>query len=145
MNLKLLHIFLLSTAGTFLLCTPFINTVELANGLVTGKMCWFHLAMLFFSVCVFFVMLTKKGTVIAFTFSDPLVLFFAGGVLITYKWNLNPEPEKLIFAGQLVILWFLLRYVLTAYREFKFFFLFVQQEVIQMNKACEQIEQLPTT
>ena len=125
MNLKLLHIFLLSTAGTFLLCTPFINTVELANGLVTGKMCWFHLAMLFFSVCVFFVMLTKKGTVIAFTFSDPLVLFFAGGVLITYKWNLNPEPEKLIFAGQLVILWFLLRYVLTAYREFKFFFLFV--------------------
>ena len=25
MNLKLLHIFLLSTAGTFLLCTPFIT------------------------------------------------------------------------------------------------------------------------
>ena len=38
-------------------------------------------------------MLTKKGTAIAFTFSDPLVLFFAGGVLITYKWNLNPEPK----------------------------------------------------
>ena len=125
MNLKLLLIFLLSTTGIFLLCTPFINTVELANGLVTGKMCWFHLAMLFFSVCVFFVMLTKRGTAITFTFSDLLVLFFAVIVLITYKWSLNPEPEKLIFAGQLVILWFLLRYILTAYREFKFFFLFV--------------------
>lgn len=125
MNLKLLHIFLLSTTGIFLLCTPFINTVELANGLVTGKMCWFHLAMLFFSVCVFFVMLTKRRTAITFTFSDLLVLFFAVIVLITYKWSLNPEPEKLIFAGQLVILWFLLRYILTAYREFKFFFLFV--------------------
>ncbi len=125
MNLKLLLIFLLSTTGIFLLCTPFINTVELANGLVTGKMCWFHLAMLFFSVCVFFVMLTKRRTAISFTFSDLLVLFFAVIVLITYKWSLNPEPEKLIFAGQLVILWFLLRYILTAYREFKFFFLFV--------------------
>ncbi len=125
MNLKLLLIFLLSTTGIFLLCTPFINTVELANGLVTGKMCWFHLAMLFFSVCVFFVMLTKRRTAISFTFSDLLVLFFAVIVLITYKWSLNPEPGKLIFAGQLVILWFLLRYILTAYREFKFFFLFV--------------------
>ena len=122
MNLKLLLIFLLSTTGIFLLCTPFINTVELANGLVTGKMCWFHLAMLFFSVCVFFVMLTKRRTAISFTFSDLLVLFFVVIVLITYKWSLNPEPGKLIFAGQLVILWFLLRYILTAYREFNFFF-----------------------
>ena len=124
MNLKLLHIFLLSTAGIFLLCTPFINMTELANGLVTGKMCWFHLAMLFFSVCVFLMMSTQKGTAITSTFSDLLVLFFAVIVLITYKWSLNPEPEKLLFAGQLVILWFLLRYILTTYRELKFFFLF---------------------
>ena len=124
MNLKLLHIFLLSTAGIFLLCTPFINMTELANGLVTGKMCWFHLAMLFFSVCVFLMMSTQKGTAITSTFSDLLVLFFAVIVLITYKWSLNPEPEKFLFAGQLVILWFLLRYILTTYRELKFFFLF---------------------
>lgn len=96
MNLKLLHIFLLSTAGIFLLCTPFINMTELANGLVTGKMCWFHLAMLFFSVCVFLMMSTQKGTAITSTFSDLLVLFFAVIVLITYKWSLNPEPEKLL-------------------------------------------------
>ena len=96
---------------------------ELANGLVTGKMCWFHLAMLFFSVCVFLMMSTQKGTAITSTFSDLLVLFFAVIVLITYKWSLNPEPEKLLFAGQLVILWFLLRYILTTYRELKFFFL----------------------
>ena len=124
MNLKLLHIFLLSTGGTLLLCTPLIHTTELVNGLVIGKMCWFHLVMLFFSVCVFFVALTKRATAIAFSSSD-LLLTFTGIVLITYKWSLNPEPEKLIFTGQLVILWFLLRYILTAYREFNFFFLFV--------------------
>ena len=125
MNLKLLHIFLLSTGGTLLLCTPLIHTTELVNGLVIGKMCWFHLVMLFFSVCVFFVALTKRATAIAFSSSDLLLLTFTGIVLITYKWSLNPEPEKLIFTGQLVILWFLLRYILTAYREFNFFFLFV--------------------
>ena len=125
MNLKLLHIFLLSTGGTLLLCTPLIHTTELVNGLVIGKMCWFHLVMLFFSVCVFFVALTKRATAIAFSSSDLILLTFTGIVLITYKWSLNPEPEKLIFTGQLVILWFLLRYILTAYREFNFFFLFV--------------------
>ena len=125
MNLKLLHIFLLSTGGTLLLCTPLIHTTELVNGLVIGKMCWFHLVMLFFSVCVFFVALTKRATAIAFSSSGLLLLTFTGIVLITYKWSLNPEPEKLIFTGQLVILWFLLRYILTAYREFNFFFLFV--------------------
>lgn len=125
MNLKLLHIFLLSTGGTLLLCTPLIHTTKLVNGLVIGKMCWFHLVMLFFSVCVFFVALTKRATAIAFSSSDLLLLTFTGIVLITYKWSLNPEPEKLIFTGQLVILWFLLRYILTAYREFNFFFLFV--------------------
>ena len=125
MNLKLLHIFLLSTGGTLLLCTPLIHTTELVNGLVIGKMCWFHLVMLFFSGCVFFVALTKRATAIAFSSSDLLLLTFTGIVLITYKWSLNPEPEKLIFTGQLVILWFLLRYILTAYREFNFFFLFV--------------------
>ena len=125
MNLKLLHIFLLSTGGTLLLCTPLIHTTELVNGLVIGKMCWFHLVMLFFSVCVFFVVLTKRTTAIAFLSSDLLLLIFTGTVLITYKWSLNPEPEKLIFIGQLVIFWFLLRYILTAYREFNFFFLFV--------------------
>ena len=125
MNLKLLHIFLLSTAGIFLLCTPFINMTELANGLVTGKMCWFHLAMLFFSVCVFLMMSTQKGTAITSTFSDLLVLFFAVIVLITYKWSLNPEPEKLLFAGQLVILWFLLRYILTTVPELNFFLVYL--------------------
>ena len=69
--------------------------------------------------------LTKRTTAIAFLSSDLLLLIFTGTVLITYKWSLNPEPEKLIFIGQLVIFWFLLRYILTAYREFNFFFLFV--------------------
>lgn len=141
MNLKLLHIFLLSTAGIFLLCTPFINMTELANGLVTGKMCWFHLAMLFFSVCVFLMMSTQKGTAITSTFSDLLVLFFAVIVLITYKWSLNPEPEKLLFAGQLVILWFLLRYILTTYRELKFFFLFTLM-LIGLVEAVWGMQQL---
>lgn len=108
--------------NTSALHAAFIHTTELVNGLVIGKMCWFHLVMLFFSVCVFFVALTKMATAIAFSSSDLLLLTFTGIVLITYKWSLNPEPEKLIFTGQLVILWFLLRYILTAYREFNFSF-----------------------
>ncbi|MFQ9020852.1 MAG: hypothetical protein ACLR6J_04865 [Parabacteroides merdae] len=35
-----------------------------------------------------------------------LLLLFAGITLATYDWQLDPEPEKLLFGGQLVVLWF---------------------------------------
>ncbi len=37
---------LLAISGIFLLCTVFATDTGLANGLVTGKVLWFHLAML---------------------------------------------------------------------------------------------------
>lgn len=42
---------LLVTSGIFLLCTVFATDNSLANVLVTGKVHWFHLAMLFLAVC----------------------------------------------------------------------------------------------
>lgn len=62
---------------------------------------------------------------IPFALPDGLLLLFAGITLATYDWQLDPEPEKLLFGGQLVVLWFLLRYFLTEAPCLKFFFLFV--------------------
>ena len=53
------------------------------------------------------------------------LLLFAGVTLATYDWQLGPEPEKLLFGGQLIVLWFLLRYFLTEAPCLKFFFLFI--------------------
>ena len=54
-----------------------------------------------------------------------MLLLFAGITLATYDWPLDPEPGKLLFGGQLVVLWFLLRYWLVEAPFLKFFFLFV--------------------
>lgn len=125
MNIRLIHIFLLSISGIFLLSTPFIDTQELANGLVSGKVCWFHLAMLFVAISALFVALTQKIEKVTCSFPDLLLLLFIGIVLAAYNWVIHPEPEKLLFAGQLAVLWFLLRYSLTAYPALRPFFLFI--------------------
>lgn len=41
-----------------------------------------------------------------------MVLILGGIVCLTYDWALDPEPGKLLFGGQLIVLWFILRVML---------------------------------
>lgn len=115
---------LLAISGIFLLCTVFATDISLVNGLVMGKVYWFHLAMLFLTVCSLpAVALTKPEKTFVPSIADGLVLALTAIVALTYNWQLNPEPEKMLFGGQLVILWFLLRFVFTRWPQSKIFFL----------------------
>lgn len=116
---------LASVCGAMLLCTPLVADGGLANGLVMGKVFWFHLVMLFMAVCTIGTVWIKSKKALSFSLLDGLLIVFAGITLATYDWQLNPEPEKLFFGGQLLVLWFLLRYFLTEYFSLKFYFLFV--------------------
>lgn len=115
---------LLIISGIFLLCTVFATDTTLVNGLVTGKVNWFHLVMLFLSVCsLVAAVLTRPTKQFAFSMADGLVLVLAVIVTLTYNWQLNPEPEKMLFGGQLVVLWFLLRFIFNGWSQLRFFFL----------------------
>lgn len=114
-----------AVTGTLVLCTPFVSDNGLANGLVMGKVFWFHLAMLFMAVSTLGMVGIKRDRRIALSLPDGLLIAFAGITLVTYDWQLDPEPGKLLFAGQLLVLWFLLRYILTEYPFLKFYFLIV--------------------
>lgn len=118
-----LQLSLLSTCGMFLLCTAFAADSTLVNGLVTGKVYWVHFIMLFFTVSFLLTGLTTRSRQLTCTIPDGLMLLLTGIVLLTYNWQLNPEPEKLIFGGQLVVLWFMLRSILTTHPTLKLFFL----------------------
>lgn len=119
-----ISLLLLAMSGIFLLCTVFAVDFSLANGLVTGKVHWFHLAMLFLAICsLVAVVLTGATKRFAFSVSDGLLLLFTSIVALTYDWQLNPEPEKMLFAGQLVVLWFLLRFLFTQWPQLRLFFL----------------------
>ena len=117
---------LLAISGIFLLCTVFATDTGLANGLVTGKVLWFHLAMLLLAACsLVAAVLTKPAKPFVFSIADGLVLVLAAIVALTYNRQLDPEPEKMLFGGQLVVLWFLLRFILTGWPQLQLFFLAV--------------------
>lgn len=127
-NRNIIGLLLLLFSSLFLLCTVFATDTSLANGVVTGKIHWFYLSLLFLSFTAFSVeLLTGSGRKILFAFipADGLILFFAAIVLWTYNWQLNPEPEKLFFGGQLVILWFLLRYLFSVWSPLPLLFLLI--------------------
>ncbi|MDR3141596.1 MAG: O-antigen ligase family protein, partial [Tannerellaceae bacterium] len=54
---------------------------------------------------------------------DMLLPAFWGITLLTCHWALQPEPEKLLFGGQLLLLWFILRVLLKRYPSLRNVFL----------------------
>ena len=117
---------LLAISGIFLLCTVFATDTGLANGLVIGKVLWFHLAMLLLAACsLVAAVLMKPAKPFVFSVADGLVLVLAVIVALTYNRQLDAEPEKMLFGGQLVVLWFLLRFILTGWPQLQLFFLAV--------------------
>ena len=69
--------------------------------------------------------LMKPAKPFVFSVADGLVLILAAIVALTYNRQLDPEPEKMLFGGQLVVLWFLLRFILTGWPQLQLFFLAV--------------------
>lgn len=80
-----------------------------------GEVIWFYKAMIVFGTCSLLVSIFLPKKRFLFLFPDRLILGVAVLVLLTYKWQLEPEPEKLIFGGQLIVLWFLLRFMLIQF------------------------------
>lgn len=116
---------LASVFGAMLLATPLVGDSGLANGIVMGKVFWFHLSMSLMAIGTVVTAWFGGRKSIPFALPDGLLLLFAGITLATYDWQLDPEPGKLLFGGQLFVLWFLLRYWLAEAPFLKFFFLFV--------------------
>ena len=129
MELKLhrhgIRIALASVFGAMLTATPLVGDSALANGIVMGKVFWFHLSMALMAIGTIVTIGFGRKKGISFSLPDGLLLLFAGVTLVTYDWQLGPEPEKLLFGGQLIVLWFLLRHFLTEAPCLKFFFLFI--------------------
>lgn len=120
---KYLHLLSLSLSGALILCIVFAANPEIAEGTSTGKMFWLHFTVLLLAFSVLLMEVTVKKSNFTFTLPDGLLLFFSGLILITYNYTLNPQPEKLLFAAQLTMLWFLLRAVIQAYPEIRLFFI----------------------
>lgn len=118
-----LRLLLLATSGMLLLCIIFAMNPELADGTLSGKICWFHFTSLLLAGGVLFMEFTTQKSRFIFSLPDALLLLLFGIALISYDKDENLQPERFLFIAQLVALWFMLRGTLQAYQELRLFFL----------------------
>lgn len=112
----------LALSGLMIVCTPFATDSMIPNGWITAKANWFTAATALFAL--------SAGTAagfglrprFSFSLADTLVCALAIITLLTYDWSLRPEPDKLRFCGQWLILWFMMRYALSSYPFLRLFF-----------------------
>lgn len=90
---------LASVFGAMLIATPLVGDSALANGIVMGKVFWFHLSMALMAIGTVVTAWPGGRKSIPFALPDGLLLLFAGITLATYDRQLDPEPEKLLSAG----------------------------------------------
>ena len=106
-----------------LLCIIFAMNPELADGTLSGKICWFHFTSLLLAGGVLLMEFTTKKSRFIFSLPDALLLLLFGIVLVSYDKDENLQPERFLFIAQLVALWFMLRGALQAHQELRPFFI----------------------
>lgn len=105
-----LHTGFFSLTGILLVCTVLLNPAELAGGSTGAQACWFHFVMLFAGAGLLWAAITVKGKLqYRFSIADGCLALYLAVMLLTYNWQLNPAPYRLLFWLQGGILWFYLR------------------------------------
>lgn len=113
---ELLKLGVYTLLGTLLLSAPFAGLGMLSTHLVTEKTFWIQLIALFLSaVSLQGLWLNPSKGLCPWTYVDILPLSLLGLILLSYPYSIHPEPEKLLFIGQMVVLWYLLRQVFHEY------------------------------
>ena len=121
-----LRLLLLATSGMLLLCIIFTMNPELADGTLSGKVCWFHFTSLLLAGGVLLMEFTTKKSRFIFSLPDALLLLLFGIVLVSYDKDENLQPERFLFIAQLVALWFMLRGALQAHQELRPFLITIK-------------------
>lgn len=115
----------LSMSGALVLCIVFAGNPELAEGTFAGKIFWFHFSILLLAMSVLFMEITTPRNSFTFSLPDGLLLLFTGLIFITYNRSVDPRPEGILFLGQTITLWFMLRAILQTHPELKILFISV--------------------
>jgi hypothetical protein len=96
------------------LCTVFVMTKDLANGIISGKYFWFYVSMALLSIVAIPAAIIKRRERLNFKAPDLLILLFCfAAVLITlnYTGRLTNKCLLLIFV---MVFYFYLRIFLTG-------------------------------
>ena len=99
--INILWLFIASLFCCGLAATPLISDWNLADGLVSGRLFWFHLVMWLGSASLLLGIWTGKG--IRISWADAGVLLYGLVVWLHYDMDLNLALEKLLMGAASVI------------------------------------------
>lgn len=115
--------------GALLVGTPLIDSGMLFSGLsgiTAQKVFWIQLIVLFLSVTFLLSSLFHKVQIFySWTWIDSLPIALFVLVLLSYPYPIDPEPEKILFIGQITVLWYILRYLTNRFPVLYKYYLFL--------------------
>lgn len=98
--------------GTLLLASPLINSGTLHPDVIALTTFWIQLTILFLSITFLLSLLFHKDRFsYSWTSTDILPIAFFCLTILSYPYSIDPEPEKILFIGQTIILWFIFRHI----------------------------------
>lgn len=121
---KFIPLFVFIVCAILLLSSIFMVDTTVEDEFVTGKMRWFHWAVFSLSVSsLCYIICVKENKSFSFSTADGLIIAYISVIMATYNWQLNPVPEKILFMTQLLVLWFLLRFIFMQIRILHLYFI----------------------
>lgn len=93
-----------------LISSVFFASPSIYDGIVMGKVFYFHSIMLIASVfAIVFSIFNRKNISFSFSLPDIFISLFFIVVCIKYDWETNLQPTKIAFGAQLLCLWYISR------------------------------------
>ncbi len=98
--------------GVLLLGNPLIDLGQLFSSLTAQKVFWIQLIALFLAITCLLSLLFHKGRIFyAWTWVDTLPIVCFVWTLFSYPYPIDAEPEKILFIGQVIVLWYVFRHI----------------------------------
>ena len=96
------------------------------SGITAQKVFWIQFIVLFLSVTFLLSSLFHKVQIFySWTWIDSLPIALFVLVLLSYPYPIDPEPEKILFIGQITVLWYILRYLTNRFPVLYKYYLFL--------------------
>lgn len=124
-GLKYLNLALLSAGGILLLFAVFAINPQFAGTIKTDGINWIQWTSVLLALGIIMMELICKSNKFVFCHSDVIFLILLGFEFIFYDSTLNPQPFRLYFLGQLILIWFMIRAAFQTYPQLRVLFRFI--------------------
>lgn len=112
--------------GVLLLGSPLIESELISYSISVQKVFWIQLIAFLLSIISLLSIIFNDGRIsYSWNWIDALPLAFFIWILLSYNYTIDSEPEKILFIGQAVVIWYILRYITCRFPVLNKYYLYI--------------------